>query len=146
MAAADRSESDPATHRLSDRALWASIAQTLRDVVLPSLADEWARSQTIQLIALVELTRARGEDPANRGRDELATALDSLASNPLVRDNWPGDEYVAAAAALTAAVGRADAAADEVRMVLRTLLVAQLDGELAVSAPLIDALRGRLPR
>lgn len=139
---------DPGTasDRPSDAALWASVSRTLRDVVLPSLADEWARSMTIQLVGLAEQALVRGDDPMTRRRGELSTAVDSIATNPLVSEHWPGDPHVAAAAALRAAVGRDDPAADEVRAVLRPVLVAQLDDELSLSSPLIEAFRGRLPR
>lgn len=141
---------DPASDRPTDGAIWASVGETLRTVVLPALAaggtDAWARAQAVQLVALAELARTRGADPAGRRRAELAAALDSVAENPLVRDRWPGDEHVAAAAALASAVGRDDADADAVRAALRTVLVAHLDDELSTSSPLIEAFRGRLPR
>jgi hypothetical protein len=50
----------------------------------------------------------------------------------------------AAGAALAAAVGRDDAAADEVRAVLRAVVVRHLDDELAVTGPLVQAFRGQL--
>ena len=131
--------------RPSDGALWASFAETLRRVVLPQLEDAWARAQAIQLIGLAQQARGRGGDPAHRYTDELALALESIADNPLVREHWPGEPYAVAGAALAAAVPRDDAVADEVRAVLRPLLVGQLDEELAMSSPLMDAFRGRLP-
>jgi len=129
--------------RPTEDALWASVSATLRDVVLPRLDDDWATAQTIMLIALAEQARTRGEDPVERQRAELAAALDGLAGNPLVQ---PGQPSAVAAAALTAAVGRDDEDADEVRRVLRPLLVAQLDELLASNASLMDAFRGKLPR
>ena len=141
---------DPASDRPTDDALWASIGETLRTVVLPALvegrADAWARVQTVQLIALAEIARTRGADPAPRRRHELAVTLASIAGNPLLGDHRPGDEHAAAAAALAAAVGRTDPDAEQVRATLRPVLVAQLDDELTVSSPLIEAFRGRLPR
>ena len=131
--------------RPSDGALWASVAETLRRVVLPQLADTWARAQAIQLIGLAEQARGRGGDPAHRYTEELVTALESIADNPLVHEHWPGEPHAVAAAALAAAVPRDDDAADEVRAALRPLLVAQLDEELALSSPLMEAFRGRLP-
>ena len=128
--------------RPSDDALWASVSATLRDVVLPHLDDEWAVAQTVMLIALAEQARTRGEDPVERQRAELAAALDGLAANPLVQ---PGEPSAAAAAALAAAVGRDDEDADEVRRVLRPLLVAHLDELVASNASLMDAFRGKLP-
>jgi hypothetical protein len=128
--------------RPSDDALWASVSATLRDVVLPHLDDEWAVAQTVMLIALAEQARTRGEDPVERQRTELAAALDGLAANPLVQ---PGEPSAAAAAALAAAIGRDDEDADEVRRVLRPLLVAHLDELVASNASLMDAFRGKLP-
>ena len=143
--------SDHPSDRPSDEALWAGVGATLRDVVLPRLDDGWARTQTIMLIALAEQARTRGADPAPRMRADVATALDSLAGNPLVAAHWPADPAgwadpsTAAAGALVAAVGRDDAAAEDVCRVLRPLLVAQLDELLATNATLMDAFRGKLP-
>jgi len=128
--------------RPSDDALWASVSATLRGVVLPHVDDEWAMAQTVMLIALAEQARTRGEDPVERQRTELAAALDGLAANPLVQ---PGEPSAAAAAALAAAIGRDDEDADEVRRVLRPLLVAHLDELVASNASLMDAFRGKLP-
>jgi hypothetical protein len=50
----------------------------------------------------------------------------------------------AAGAALAGAVGRDDAAATEVRAMLRSVLLRHLDEELAVTSPLVAAFRGRL--
>ena len=134
-----------ATDRPSDAALWSSVAEMLRGVVLPVLPPGWARAQAIQLVALAEHARTRGSDPAPRRTGELTAALESLAENPLVRDRWPGEPYAAAGAALADAVTANDPSAAEVRSVLRPLLVAHLDDELAVTTPLIEAFRGRLP-
>ena len=137
-------QSSLSSDRPSDVALWASVAATLRRVVLPAVDDAWVRAQTIQLIALAEHARVRGDDPARRRTEELEAALDALAGNPLVRDHWPGDPAEAASAALAAAVGRDDDAAQAVRAVIRPILVRHLDDELALSMPLMDAFRGRL--
>ena len=128
--------------RPTEQALWASMSATLRDVVLPRLDDGWATAQTIMLIALAEQARTRGEDPVERQRTELASALDGLAANPLVQ---PGEPAAAAAAALAGAIGRDDEDAEQVRRVLRPLLVAQLDELLASNVSLMDAFRGKLP-
>jgi plasmid stabilization system protein ParE len=135
-----------ATDRPSDDALWSSVAEMLRDVVLPVLPPGWARAQAIQLVALAEHARTRGPDPARRRTDELAAALDSLADNPLVRDRWPGEPYATVAAVLAAAIDAEDDAGAQVQAVLRPLLVSHLDDELAVTTPLIEAFRGRLPQ
>ena len=106
--------------------------------------DERRRRRDVA--ALAEHARTRGPDPAPRRTDELAAALDSIADNPLVRDRWPGEPYATAAAALSAAVTADDDAGRQVRSVLRPLLVAHLDDELAVTTPLIEAFRGRVPQ
>jgi hypothetical protein len=69
--------------------------------------------------------------------------------NEIVAAVWAGDRsppavMAAAGAALAAAVGRDDAAADEVRAVLRAVVVRHLDDELAVTGPLVQAFRGQL--
>ena len=46
---------------------------------------------------------------------------------------------------LADAVGRDDAAADEVRAVLRPVVVRQLDDELAVTGVLMPYFRGAMP-
>ena len=46
--------------------------------------------------------------------------------------------------ALAFAVGRDDEHAVEIRSVLRPVVVRQLDEELATTAPLVEAFRGRL--
>ena len=123
----------------------ASVTATLRDVVLPALDDAWATAATIQLIGLVENLRTRGDDRASVHRAELTRTLDRLAGNEIVRRAGREDPHSAASAALVAAVGRDDAAADEVRRELRPLLVRHLDEDLTVSSPMIEAFRGRLP-
>jgi hypothetical protein len=80
---------------------------------------------------------------------ELAAALHALSANEIVAAAWDGDRservvMSAAGASLAAAVGRGDAAAIEVRAVLRPVVVRHLDDDLAVTAPLVGAFRGRL--
>ncbi len=131
----------------------ASLAAELYDDILPAIddRDEWARAATIQLIGLVRYGARRGPDPTGQRLAELAGALESIAANPLVAAHWsPGDNpepsrvMTALAAALADAVGRKDAAADQVRSTLRPIAVRQLDDELAETGPLVDAFRGRL--
>ena len=80
---------------------------------------------------------------------ELAEVLATLGENPIVAVAWDGDRsqpsvMAASGAALAAAVGRNDAAADQIRALLRPVIVRQLDDELRVTAPLVDAFRGKL--
>ena len=115
---------------------------TLRDVVLPPLDDDWATAQTIMLIALAEQARTRRDDPVERQRAELASALDG--SPPIrwcSRASLPPPQRPRS----LAAIGRDDEDAEEVRRVLRPLLVAQLDELSATNASLMDAFRGKLP-
>ncbi len=136
--------------RLDDAELWRCVDATLTDVVLPAIADgdDWARAATVQLIGLVRYAASRPADASSERLTELAAALGSLSHNPLV--DWDGESTVASVRgavgrALAAAIGSDDdPAADEVRRVLRPIIVRHLDGELAVTAPLVDAFRGKL--
>lgn len=134
--------------RPSDDALWRSVDRTLRDVVLPQLADEWARRSVIGLIGLAAYARARPGDPDEPSRRALAAALDSLSTNRLVQPHWPyASPFEASGAVLAAAVSDTtdDGAAAEARSVLRPLLVQQLETELAGDMVLAEPFRGRLP-
>jgi hypothetical protein len=135
--------------RLDDAELWRCVDATLTNVILPAVADgeDWARAATVQLIGLVRYAAGRPADASAARHAEVVDALTALAGNPLV--DWDGsadDSSVQAAAgrALAAAVGRTDADADAVRAVLRPVLLRHLDDELAVTAPLVDAFRGKL--
>ena len=135
--------------RLDDVELWRSVDATLTDVVLPAIpADEaWARAATVQLIGLVRYAARRPADPTPERVRERARTLRPLAANELV--DWDGEVTETSVAgatgrALAAAVGATGEAADEVRRVLRPVVVRQLDDELAVTAPLVDAFRGKL--
>ena len=136
---------------LTDAEIHRSVETTVIDVLLPVIpADaEWARAAAIQLVGLARYAATRGPDRTAERVDELAAVLSELAANDLVASVWDGDRsqgvvMAAAGAALAAAVGRDDAAADEVRSVLRPVVVRQLDDELAETAPLVDAFRGKL--
>lgn len=139
-----------ADNRLDDAELWRCIDATLTDVVLPAIADgdDWARAATVQLIGLVRYAASRPADASGERFTELAAALGSLSHNPLV--DWDGEPTAAsvqgaAGRALATAVERDDdPTADEVRRVLRPIIVRHLDDELAVTAPLVDAFRGKL--
>lgn len=136
---------------LEDAELWRSVEHTLRQVLLPALDPEqpWARAVGVQLVGLARYAAARPVDRTAERVEELATVLDSLAGNELVGTAWSGDrsERVVMAAvgrALAAAIDRDDHAAAQVRAVLRPVVLRQLDDELAVTAPLVDAFRGQL--
>jgi hypothetical protein len=138
------------TARPSDGAIVRSIARTLADVIRPALrgdrrADPYARTVAVQLAGVARYAAARPADPAGTRRAELSAALDSLGANPIVLGCAGDDPDGVASAALVACIGRVDRDADDVRATLRPVLVGHLDDELAVTAPLIVAFRGRLP-
>jgi plasmid stabilization system protein ParE len=130
--------------RPSDRAILESVAATLRAVVDDDRLDDATRITLVQTIALAELAAHRGDDPAPQRRNELESALESIAANPYVAKYVPGDPYSVATRALVDAVGRDDTAADELRHVIRPVLIGHLDADLAVAGPLLDAFRGSL--
>lgn len=129
--------------RASDAALWASVAETLRDVVLPTIDDGHARLATTQLVGLADHARTRGTDPEPERQAELAAALAALAGNPLV-PAAPGSVLTRAASALAGAAGRYDEEATAVRATLRPVLIGHLDDDLAAGDMLGAAFRGRL--
>ena len=127
------------------------MAATVRDVLLPALNEDadWARATAIHLIGLARYAAERRPDRTALRVEEVADCLARLTGNPLVAGVWnggrsEGEVMAAAGAALAAAVADGGPAATEVRAVLRALLVRQLDDELAETAPLVDAFRGRL--
>ena len=138
--------------RPTDAALWQSVASTLRTVVLPDVQDPFARNAVIQLIGLAHYALGRGDDPSANRVEAIAMALDSLVANPLVSQSWPvpGSRSSAtvmgvAGTVLAAAVGHHDPDSDAIRAALRPLLIADLDEDLAGTAVLLNAFRGRLP-
>jgi hypothetical protein len=128
--------------RLSAAAVSASVVPTLR-AVHAAEGGTWARATIAQLVALLEHVEARPDDPRPARAATLEAALTAVAANPLVPRSGSADAR--AAAALVSAVGRDDADAQAVRAALRPVLVAELDDELAVTAGLLDAFRGRMP-
>jgi hypothetical protein len=147
----DSTMDDVELQSLTDAEILRSVEVTIREQLLPALpADQaWARAVAVQLAGLVRYAIRRGPDATVARIDELADALTSLSHNDLVSAAWAGDRSQRAVMAamsevLVAAVTRADGAADEVRAVLRPLVVRQLDDELASTAPLVDAFRGKL--
>jgi hypothetical protein len=71
--------------RPSDTALWASMAETLRNTVLPNITDPHARNATIQLIGLAVYAGKRGSDPTRRRHEELSAALGQAAGQDVLR-------------------------------------------------------------
>jgi len=136
---------------LGDADIHRAVAATVRDVLLPALRDDanWARAAAIQLVGLAQYAARRGPDRTSARVAELAAVMTTLAGNELVDAAWDGDPSEravmhAAGAVLAVAVGRGDEAAQEAVDALRPVLVRQLDDELAETAPLVDAFRGRL--
>ena len=136
--------------RLDDAELWRSVERTLREVLLPAIADEheWARTTAVQLAGLARYAAGRPADATAERVAELRAALIALAGNALVEsvDEHAGTDRVmdVTGRALAAAIGRNDADAHQIRHALRPLVVRHLDDELAVTAPLVAAFRGRL--
>ena len=131
--------------RPSDDALWASVAATLRDVVLPQLDDEHARAATIELIGLAAYARARGDDRGAARIAELRAVLDGLPGSGCAGAGDATEVLAACADALVAATGGDDEGAAAVRDRLRPVLLRHLDEDLAGEEGLLTAFRGRLP-
>ena len=138
-------------HEPSDAAMWRSVESTVRDVLLPSIADDWARVIAVQLVGMARFANSRPADPTPARVDELGDALDRLAGNPIVAPRWPvpgstpADVPAVVSAVLAEAVTRDDAAGDEIRAGLRTIVSRHLDEDLAVSGMLMPYFRGQLP-
>ena len=135
----------------SDGEMWRSVEATVRDVLLPSLADDWARVTAIQLVGMARFAATRPPDPTPARVAELIEALDRLRANPVVAPHWPASSaspeavFAAVGAVLGGAVARDDAPADEVRTELRTVVSRHLDEDLAVTGMLMPYFRGQLP-
>lgn len=132
------------TGRLTDRAILSCVSSTLREFVLRGDGSAHARTAVTQLTGLVDYAARREPDRTSDRNEQLTQALEGLAGNEILSGVWPGEPHEAAARALAACVGRDDLEAEAVRSALRPLLVRQLDDELAATAPLLDAFRGRL--
>jgi hypothetical protein len=136
--------------RLTDAELWRAVERTLREVLLPAIGDEheWPRAAAVQLAGLARYAAGRPPDQTDARVAELREVIARLAGNALVEQvaTDAGEDAVmdAVGRALVAAVGRDDGDARAVREVLRPVVVRQLDDELAVTAPLVAAFRGRL--
>jgi len=131
--------------------MWRSVEATVRNVLLPSITDEWARVITVQLVGLARYAATRPADPTAARVAELAEALDRLAGNPVVAAHWqlrstePIAVLRAVSAVLADAVSRDDQAGDDVRVGLRSVVSRHLDEDLAVTGMLMPYFRGQLP-
>jgi hypothetical protein len=138
-------------HEPSDAAMWRAVEATVRDVLLPSVGDDWARVIAVQLVGMAHFAATRPADPTPARVAELAAVLDRLSQNPVVTPHWPVAESApkavlgAAGAVLAGAVARDDAAGDEVRAELRPVVSRHLDDDLAVTGMLLPYFRGQLP-
>jgi hypothetical protein len=135
------------TQRLTDAELWRGVEFTVRNVLLPAIDDEWARAAAIQLVGVARYATRRPADDTAAQVAEVAEALAQLAHNPLVTqpaDHSPHALMSAAGRALAAAVNDDGPHGDEVRTVLRPVLLRQLDAEFDITGPLVNAFRGNL--
>lgn len=135
----------------SDAEMWRSVEATVRNVLLPSITDEWARVITVQLVGLARYAATRPPDPTADRVAELAAVLDGLAGNPVVAAHWrsqsiePRAVLGAVSAVLADAVSRDDQPGDDIRDGLRSVVSRHLDEDLAVSGMLMPYFRGQLP-
>ena len=137
----------------TERALWASTAETLRDVVLPGVDDPHHRQVVIHMIGLATYARDRGADPTPVRVTEVAAILDALAGdgNTAVGARWSGGARDAdtvmrvASDVLADAVESGEPDAIAAKQALRACLIRHLDADLATEQVLLDAFRGRLP-
>jgi hypothetical protein len=115
--------------RPSDAAMWSSMAETLRDTVLPNLMDPHARDATIQLIGLATYAGKRGTDPTRRRQEELSAALGAAAGQDVLRS---------CIAVLADPYHRAHST-------IREILERHLDEDLDSETALLKAFRGQVP-
>jgi hypothetical protein len=109
--------------------MWESVAETLRNTVLPNVTDPFVRDTTIQLIGLALYARDRGDDPSDQRLVELAQALGPAGGQDVLRS-------------CTAVLSDPDHPAYGA---VREILVRHLDEDRASEAVLLEAFRGRLP-
>ena len=138
-------------HEPTDAEMWRSVESTVRDVLLPSIADDWARVIAVQLVGMARFAGSRPADPTAARVAELGEALNQLAGNDIVAAHWPAptatpaEVLSAVSAVLAEAVSREDAAGDEVRAGLRPVVSRHLDEDLAVTGMLMPYFRGQIP-
>jgi hypothetical protein len=129
--------------RISDRAIHASAAEIIPDLVDPRDAG-WARTTALQLSALAQHASRRPEDPSASAEAEVRSALaDAAVPGAEGDDPWERAAEVLRSAVLGGAAGT-DVRAQ--RDALRAVLVRQLDDALAGSMELMDAFRGKPAR
>ena len=134
---------------LTDEQLWRGVEHTVHRVLLPAIDDEWARAAAIQLVGLARYAVTRATGRADADAAELADVLATLVGNPIVAgvaaaSGSTGDVVAAPGAALAAAVYDDGPDGDEIRAVLRPVVVRQLADELAVTASLVPYFRGQI--
>lgn len=138
---------DASTQRLTDAELWRGVEFTVLNVLLPTIDDEWARAAAIQLVGVARYATRRPDDETAPQVAEVAEVLTRIARNPLVTqpvDGSPHAVMTAAGSALAAAVNDDGPDGDEVRAVLRPVLLRHLDTEFDITGPLVNAFRGKL--
>jgi hypothetical protein len=135
----------------NDQQMWRAVEATVRNVVLPSIGDDWARVAAVQLVGMARYAQQRPPDPLPARAAELRGALDRLAVNPIVAahpvraDAGDADVLAAVGEVLADAAGRDDPPADEIRAQLRPVVRRQLDDDLASTGMLMPYFRGELP-
>jgi hypothetical protein len=135
----------------ADAEMWRSVEATVRDVLLPTIADDWARVIAVQLVGMARFAATRPPDPMPARVSELTGVLDGLAANPIVARHWPPPSHgpatvlAAVSSVLADAVSRDDAPGDEVRAQVRSVVSRHLDDDLAVTGMLMPYFRGQLP-
>jgi hypothetical protein len=135
----------------TDAEMWRSVETTVRNVLLPSITDEWARVITVQLVGLARYASTRPPDPTAARVAELATTLELLAGNPVVAAHWQSQSTEplavlrAVGAILADGVSRDDQPGDDIRSALRSVVSRHLDEDLAVTGMLMPYFRGQLP-
>ena len=137
----------------TDEQLWICMSETMRSDILPCLEDPWARVALIRLIGLAEYAPKRGDDPTDQRVGELVHCIDQLAARysgikEQLPSQWPSDDaatvFDLSSRLLVDAVGDTSEQAESLRSELKTLLLAQLDEDLAVTGPLIASFGGLL--
>ncbi len=135
----------------TDRQMWRAVEATVRNVLLPSITDDWARVAAVQLVGLARYAERRPPEPLPEQAAELRATLDRLTANPIVAahlvpsDAADADVMRAVGAVLADAARRDDPPADEIRLQLRPIVRRQLDDDLASTGMLMPYFRGELP-
>jgi hypothetical protein len=135
----------------TDQQMWRAVEATVRNVLLPSIADDWARVAAVQLVGMARYAQRRPPDPLPARAAELRGTLGGLAANPIVAahpvpaDAGDADVLAVVGEVLADAAARDDPPADEVRAQLRPVVRRQLDDDLATTGMLMPYFRGELP-